>query len=93
LADVTPATIARDVRVVVGAEVSRRVSLADPLPGIGCRSAFGNDYYRIPTPAEQRAIVDTWNAQQVEGLLTYTWDKSEPDTLSMHPELWGAYAG
>ena len=52
---------------------------------------FGNDYYRMPTPSELQTILTTWDNAGVEGSLAYTWDKTEPDTLSMHPELQSAF--
>jgi hypothetical protein len=58
----------------------------------GSPQAFGDDYYRMPTASELRTILDIWEAQDVEGLLAYVWDKSDPDTLSMHPALWPVFA-
>jgi hypothetical protein len=52
---------------------------------------FGNDYYRMPTPSELQTILTTWDNAGVEGSLAYTWDKTEPDTLSIHPELHSAF--
>jgi hypothetical protein len=54
---------------------------------------FGNDYYRVPTPSELETILATWDDAGVEGSLAYTWDKTDPDTLSMHPELQPAFRG
>jgi len=52
---------------------------------------FGDDYYRVPSASELQTILSTWNATGVEGSLTYVWDKTSPDTLSAHPELWSLF--
>jgi hypothetical protein len=50
--------------------------------------AFGDDYYRIPRPDELGRILAIWDRAGVEGSLAYEWDKSSPDALNVHPELW-----
>ena len=54
--------------------------------------SFGDDYYRVPTPAELRAVIDRWKAGGVEGFFTYTWNCcGDPETLANHPELWDTW--
>ena len=54
--------------------------------------SFGDDYYRVPSPEELRAIIDRWRAKGVEGFFTYTWNCcGDPETLANHPELWGTW--
>lgn len=50
--------------------------------------AFGDEYYRLPTPDEEQIILDTWRNAGVEGIVTYVWDYSDPVVLRDHPELW-----
>jgi hypothetical protein len=54
----------------------------------GLPQTFGDEYYRMPSPAEFASILSTWDSAGVGGMFTYTWDKTDPDTLSLHPELW-----
>jgi hypothetical protein len=57
----------------------------------GSPQAFGDEYYRTPSPAELQAILDTWRAAGVTDLLSYVWDRTDPDTLSARPELWPVF--
>jgi len=57
----------------------------------GSPQAFGDAYYRIPTPAELQTILDTWRANGIENLFAYTWDVSDPVVLRDHPELWPVF--
>jgi hypothetical protein len=51
--------------------------------------SFGDDYYRVPTPAELQSIIDRWRNDGAEGFFTYTWNCcGDPETLANHPELW-----
>jgi hypothetical protein len=54
--------------------------------------SFGDEYYRVPSPEELRAIIDRWRAKGVEGFFTYTWNCcGDPETLANHPELWDTW--
>jgi hypothetical protein len=52
---------------------------------------FGDDYYRVPSASELQTILSIWDRTGVEGSLTYVWDKTSPDPLSAHPELWSLF--
>jgi hypothetical protein len=54
--------------------------------------SFGDEYYRVPSPAELQAIIDRWQTDGVEGFFTYTWNCcGDPETLANHPELWDTW--
>lgn len=57
----------------------------------GLPQTFGDEYYRMPTFAEALQILATWDAAGVTDRFTYTWDKTDPDTLVSHPDLWAAF--
>jgi hypothetical protein len=59
----------------------------------GVPQAFGDEYYRKPTPAEMQRIIDQWNATRAELDLAYAWDCcSDPMFgLSDAPELWDVW--
>lgn len=58
----------------------------------GAPQSFGDDYYRVPTAEELRAVIDRWKAGGVEGFFTYTWNCcGDPETLANHPELWDTW--
>lgn len=58
----------------------------------GSPQAFGDEYYRIPSPAELQAILDTWHANGIDDLFAYTWDISDPVVLRDHQELWPVFS-
>jgi hypothetical protein len=58
----------------------------------GAPQSFGDDYYRVPTPAELQAIIARWKAGGAQGFFTYTWNCcGDPETLANHPELWDTW--
>jgi hypothetical protein len=58
----------------------------------GAPQSFGDEYYKMPTSAEQIEIFRRWNASRMEGYLGYAWSSnSDPETLDTHPELWDAW--
>jgi hypothetical protein len=58
----------------------------------GSPQAFGDEYYRLPSPAELQAILDTWHANGIDDLFAYTWDISDPVVLRDHQELWPVFS-
>jgi hypothetical protein len=45
--------------------------------------SFGDNYYRVPSPKELKAIIDRWRSEGVEGFFTYTWNCcGDPQTLA-----------
>src|SRR5436190_9184581 len=38
----------------------------------GAPQSFGDDYYRVPSPAELQALIDRWKAGGAQGFFTYT---------------------
>jgi hypothetical protein len=57
----------------------------------GMPQAAGDEYYRMPTPREERRILATWKAAGVRDRYTYSWDETSPVTLHAHRELWRAF--
>jgi hypothetical protein len=58
----------------------------------GMVQTAGDEYYRVPTPAELRSILDTWHSTRQEGELNFAWDCcGRTETLANHPELWDVW--
>ena len=58
----------------------------------GVVQSFGDDYYKIPTAAEQRTLLAQWHATHAEGFWAYTWNCcGDPETLENHSELWPSW--
>ncbi len=56
----------------------------------GVPQAFGDEYYRKPTPEEMQRIIDQWNATRAELDLAYAWDCCSDPMFGIRdaPELW-----
>jgi hypothetical protein len=76
----------------VYSKIDRMAARADRL-GIrywGVIQAHGDDWYKLPTPAELHEIFVRWRATHMKGYLVFSWAWPEDDPslwLANHPEL------
>lgn len=75
--------IAEDVRAAKNAGVRRFW---------GAIQAFGEEYYKLPSPGQTRELFRRWKRAGVRGYLAYIWrSDGEDEVLEDHEELWDAW--